>query len=106
MDQTITPFGFEFPAQAQSSLDAFYAICGTTKLVWIVSPITQYMRDKFMGELKMHSFFVAQRDKQNARSVSFVEEKQYVRDFFADHRHLNVMGADIFSRLVKEFVEK
>lgn len=96
MDKTITPFGFEFPAQAQSVLNAFYALRGNAKLIWVVSPIAPYMREKFTGEALLCDFLKKQERENGVMACQVDQVDVFQRELFTDHRHLNVRGAILF----------
>ena len=71
---------------------------------WVVAPASPSWRRLYTGEEALGRFLAGLHGQQCA--VNLLMNEEFDKDDFADPTHLNLQGADKFSRLLKERIER
>lgn len=102
----LTPSGFHFDARWQAELDALYAST-ERPIVWVVGPCSPRWRELFRGQQALQTFLKEQRKRPNVYVIDlYASIADWTEAEFMDPTHLNIHGAERFTRLLKAELEK
>ena len=103
IEARLSPIGFNFFNGNEKLLDEIYQLRGEHRIVWVVSPLSPAMRDKFTGGDALAQFLTYESTRDGVFSVSLIDWKdEFPRNMFVDVSHLNIWGAEKFSRAVRK----
>lgn len=102
----LTPSGFQFDARWQAELDALYAST-ERPIVWVVGPCSPRWRELFRGQQALQTFLTEQRKRPNVYAIDlYTSTVDWTEAEFMDLTHLNIHGAERFTRLLKVELDK
>ncbi len=96
------PMEFHFDAHWQAALDDLY---GRTErpIVWVVGPLAPHPWRLYRGEAELEAFLAAQVQRKHVYAVNLIRLSEEMTEAdFMDSTHLNLQGAERFTRLLRE----
>lgn len=96
------PVAFHFDAHWQARLDALY---GSTKrpIVWVVGPLAPHPWRLYRGMAELEAFLATQVKRKHVYAVNLIRLSEEMTEAdFMDPTHLNLQGAERFTRLLRE----
>lgn len=84
-------------------LKEMYSKRGNVTIVWIVSPISPYWYSLYTGNDDLQMFLKEESAKENVYTFNYVgRTEDFPTELFVDPTHMNVHGAEKFSRMLRD----
>lgn len=102
MKKKLEPYPFFCDSRCEEQVASLYANQGRHRIVWSVAPISSVHRALHENPSEMRAFLSRQARRANVSVVDFFDAvDDYPDSLFTDPIHLNVTGAEKFTRALK-----
>lgn len=94
---------FSKDENCRALLEEMYSKRGNVTIVWIVSPISPYWYSLYKGNDDLQAFLEKEGMKENVYTLNYAGRiEDFPTELFVDPTHMNVHGAEKFSRMLRK----
>ena len=102
MKRKLEPYSFFCNSRCEELVESLYANQGDHRIVWVVAPISSVHHALHENPSAMRAFLSRQARRANVSVIDFFDAiVDYPDSLFTDPIHLNVTGAEKFTRALK-----